>query len=90
MAVYENQIFTKETINVDDKTYAKCTFLNCEIVYSGGGLPTLTNNIFTECTFTMDGPARRTLIYLKGLYGGGGADIVEEVIASVRDKNGLQ
>ncbi len=83
---YSNQPFTNEPINLDDNTYIGCTFSHCEIIYSGGAIPTLTNNSFSDCSWTFDGAAARTLAFMAALYTGGGKAVIEHTLDNIRGK----
>lgn len=83
---FQNRTFKNEPINLDDNTYIGCTFNHCEIIYSGGGPPNLTNNSFNDCSWTFDGAAARTLSFMAALYTGGGKTVIENTLDNIRGK----
>ncbi len=83
---FENRTFKNEPINLDDNTYIGCKFNRCEVIYSGGGLPNLTNNAFNDCSWTFDGAAARTISLMSALYEGGLKSVIENTFGNIRGK----
>lgn len=55
------------------------------MVFSGGKLPILISNTFTDCSWEFDGPAARALAFLSALYASGGGDVVENLFSMIKD-----
>ena len=68
----ENSTFVHEVVHMDSRTYRNCRFEECTLIYSGGEIPRLANNSFTECRWVFDGAALRTMAFLRDLYHDGG------------------
>jgi hypothetical protein len=67
MADFKKQDFTGQSVILDGNNYEECNFTNAKMVYKGGDLPNLRRCNFGGGTFTMDGPAGRTLQFLQAL-----------------------
>ena len=86
MTKHVNEKFTKEPIAFDGNDYDGCQFDECEIVYSGGTLPKLTNNSFKNCGWAFDDAAARTIQFMTGLYAGGARELIEGTLENIRGK----
>jgi hypothetical protein len=86
MRKYEKQRFADQSIVIDGNHYVACEFVRCRIQFSGGSLPKLIDNSFTDCSFVFDGAAARTVQFMTALYGGGGKDLIETTFESIRGK----
>ena len=88
MAKYTGQVLTDQRIDLDDNTFENCTFNACQIYYSGGEMSRVAGCRFDwDCTFHLDGPAARTLAYLRAMYhemGPDGTRLVEETFEDLR------
>ena len=76
--------FADTVIDLDGSSYTGCSFERCRIRYGGGDLKVLSVNRFNHCNFEFVGPAQNTLAFLKGLYHGGGKDLVETILTDIR------
>ena len=85
---FKDRTFKNEPVNLDNNTYTGCTFNHCEVIYSGGGLPNLTNNSFNECSWIFDGAAARTMQFMTALHnsGGGFLQLIDATIDNIRGK----
>lgn len=79
--IAKNKKFTSTKIMLDGGTFENCTFKNCEIVYSGYLSVVLQDCTFDGCNFSFDGPAGATLQFMKGIYGAGAQEIIENTFA---------
>lgn len=73
---------------IDGKTYERCTFTRCRIVYKGGPLPLIDGCSFDDCTWDLEESATRTLDYLRSIYHGlgpAGRDLVEATFDGIRE-----
>lgn len=58
-STYQNSRFS-----IDGKSYIKCKFENCELIYEGGSYE-LRDNTFTNCRLILKGAAGRTFDLIK-------------------------
>jgi hypothetical protein len=72
MASIKGGRFQGGTVSVDGNRYENCTFVNCNIEYAGGGLPSFIGCTFDACRLGLTGPASNTIVYLKAIYTGFG------------------
>ena len=70
MALIENQRFVGERVDLDGNDYLRCTFKECELVYSGVGSVGLDDCVFASCEWSLDGAASATMRFLRGVYHG--------------------
>jgi hypothetical protein len=62
--VQNRRFSTGETITIDGKSYARCTFDGCEVVY-GGGEVYWENCTWANCRITLVEHANRTVQVLE-------------------------
>lgn len=79
-----------ETVHLDGGTFEDEEFYSCELVYSGGGLPSIVRCDFHDCRWTFADQAERTLIFMSQLYQGGMKPVVEHAIAALGRGDNLQ
>ena len=65
---YEKQTFRNETVTLDGNDFIECTFVGCRFQYSGGDF-NIDRIRFDSLEFTVDGPAARTVMLLRSLWG---------------------
>ena len=63
MEAIENKTFSRATVHMDGKTFLKCVFTDCRLIYSGGDFA-WRETTFTDCQISFEGPAKRTVEYL--------------------------
>lgn len=80
----ESQHFENETVALDNHRYIRCTFRNCDLIYTGTGPVGLTGNNIHDCRWSFQGPAGQTLEFLRDLYHGGGRAMVEEWMKEIK------
>lgn len=68
--------FDNETVHLDGQQFERCTFVGCTLIYSGGELPSFSENAFASCEFGLRDGALRTLGFFRVLYAGGGDEWV--------------
>lgn len=56
-------------VPLDGHVYNNCTFVDCELVYSGNGPVGLSGCIFRDCSFSFSGPAANAVAFLNSLAG---------------------
>lgn len=66
MAEFRDQTLTGVQI-LDGNIYIKCEFTNARLVYQGGAAPGFDSCAFEDTEFVFDGPAARTLGFLKAM-----------------------
>ena len=66
MAEYINQRL-RGTILLDGNTFRGCDFSDCEVIYSGGQPPVMTQNQFQNAKFSFQGPAANTVRFLMAM-----------------------
>jgi hypothetical protein len=81
---YTDQHFENQTVHVDGNRYVNCTFDLCKLVYSGGDQPYLKYTT-TDCYWTLDGAAKRTIEFLAVMYHSEprGRKFVEHIIEQI-------
>jgi hypothetical protein len=83
------QTFTDIQVFLDGSTFTNCTFVRCELVYSGFLPASLSGNRFDGgCRWSLTGPALNTLRFMSTLHqaGGGTQALIENVFDSIRGK----
>lgn len=75
------------TILLDGATLTGCTLERCRLVFNGIAGVNMGVNHFIECTWEFDGPAARTVQFLKALYADCGRELVEQTFADIRGES---
>ena len=65
---FEKQTFRTETVTLDGNDFIECTFVGCRFQYSGGDF-NIDRIRFDSLEFSVDGPAARTVMLLRSLWG---------------------
>jgi hypothetical protein len=60
MELISDQIFEGVTLQLDDRAYHRCRFVNCELMYGGGDFEVRDCHL-ENSRLTLFGPADRTL-----------------------------
>jgi len=87
MAEYLGKDFVNTTEVVDGNSYNTCSFNACTIIYRGGDIPTFSGCRLDRCVWQFEGPAERTLAFLKGIYSGmgpGARAMIEDLFQKIR------
>lgn len=86
----ENEIrdreFRREDIELDGKTFIKCKFTQCDLIYSGGDVPSLIGCQFNATNFRFKESAERTIQLLALFHQGGLASVVEATFNNIRSQ----
>ena len=71
--------FAGTTIRLDGQRFHRCRFDRCQLVYSGGELPSLDGCEFQDCRWMLDGAAARTMSLMQAMieHGGPMAELVQ-------------
>lgn len=80
MASFVEETFTEQRIVLDGNSYSNCKFIKCFLSYEGGTIPILKNNLFDGCIWDLEGPAGRTLGFLRMLFLSGGDQLVKQML----------
>jgi len=83
VAEFADQTFGEEDVILDGNTYKACTFNKSALVYNGGSFPVLEKNRFDQCQWRFDGAAARTIQFMRGLYHGGGKELIEQTFKEI-------
>lgn len=83
MAMFQNQSFTNEVVELDGNRYESCMFTNCQLVYRGGELPNFVRCEFEGVNIQLEDGAFRTLEYLTALNKGGFSKQVEQTLTVI-------
>lgn len=76
--------FANTAIDVDGRSFIKCSFDNCTFTYAGGELPVISDCSFNDCRWQFAGNAANTIAFLSGMYNGGFGKLVEDTFHEVR------
>lgn len=81
MAMYSQNVFEGQRIQLDGSTFDGNSFTNCVLVYGGGPL-TFSNNTLTNTRWEFVDAAARTLGIISSFYqsGGGSKQFVEHLL----------
>ena len=82
--IAKEQTFENLTIQLDGSTFINCTFKTCELVYSGLLTVTLNGCAFDNVRWRFTGPAGDTVQFMKALYEGGAAELIENTFRTIR------
>jgi hypothetical protein len=88
MIKFENSNFVGTRVRIDSARYKGCTFTDCVIEYAGEGPMILDSCTFNSCTWTLVGPARRTLDFLtvmQSSFGDFGEALVQAVFDEIKN-----
>lgn len=66
MANYKDETLTGR-VTLDEGVFDNCDFRQVQMMYSGGTPPQFLNCRFDDATFTFDGPANNTLLFLRSM-----------------------
>lgn len=88
---HKSETIANTTEVIDGNQYFEVRFENCQMVYRGGEIPTISSCHFENCKWQFEDAAERTLIFMKSLYHGmgpGGVDLIEATLAAIRQSGG--
>lgn len=77
--------FVDERVPADGREFHDCQFTNAPLVYRGGEPFMLFGTSAAGIQLVFEGPAANTLNTLRGFYAFGGHELVEQVIATIRN-----
>lgn len=69
MPKHVTKVFDSVAVPVDGEHFMDCEFRNCDLIYAGGELPRMDGSHFHDCRWLFDGPADRTMSYLRMMLG---------------------
>jgi hypothetical protein len=85
--IANDQTFTDIQVVLDGSTFTNCTFVRCELIFSGLLPASLSGNRFDAgCRWSLTGPALNTLRFMNTLHraGGGTRTLIENAFESIR------
>ena len=80
-----DKTFRQESIEIDGNSYTNCTFEECTLEYSGGVVPSFQDCVLVKTEFLFSHQAGNTLHFLRHMYHGGFAPIVDFMIADLKE-----
>lgn len=69
--IIEGSTFEDTQINVDDKGFKDCKFINVTLIYGGTGPVTFNGCAFNNVTWGLEGAASATIEFLTALHSSG-------------------
>jgi hypothetical protein len=72
---------------IDGKSYTKCVFNNCTLVYKGGPFPAFDSCQLNNCSWVFQDAADRTVNFMRAIYHGmgeGGQELIEQTFENIR------
>jgi hypothetical protein len=87
---FENQTFTNQNVNLDANSFENCKFYDVVLVYHGGQPPNLVDCEFGNFKILFAEAAGNTVLFMKALYEGGFAQVIDQTIDNIRGKAGDQ
>jgi hypothetical protein len=63
----KDQIFSNDVVVLDGNEFDGCCFSKCKIIYRAERATALRDNEFEDCEFVLEGAARLTMGFLKGM-----------------------
>ena len=84
----EGQTYSDQKVNLDGKLFARCTFVRCILVYSGGDGGGINGCTINNCVWKFEGAAANTIGFMAAMYhsGEGGRDLIEGTIKNIRSQ----
>ena len=89
MIAYD-QVFNDGVIYLDGSSFYRCKFNRCTIIIHGFIGCTLIDPQFTDCKWSVAGPAQTTFELLSALYKAGATDLVEATFNQIRGTTGAR
>ena len=81
---HENESYKNESIQLDGKSFKKCTFFRCRLQYAGQAAVKLANNSIEESSWEFIDAAQRTIGFMADLYRGGMKEVIEDTFENIR------
>lgn len=88
----EGKNFSKVNISVDYKSFIKCEFTDCVLVYHGSEAVNIQNCTFNNVKWSFAGYAANTIEFVRAMYsdtGTGGNFAIEKVFESIKNNTPL-
>ena len=77
--------FSGKTIRLDGQYFVNTDFVNCTMIYSGTKGVTMVGCKIVQTKIVFDGPAASTMKFVRGMYHGGAADLIERTFDEIRE-----
>lgn len=81
---YEDQTFYREDVELDDMTFVRCTFHQCDLIFRGGVVPTMQGCTWDNSKLAFKDAAERTLQFMAAMHHGGYAAIIEQTFEGIK------
>jgi hypothetical protein len=75
--------FSNQEIHVDGKTFRRCRFLGCTLVFSATSPFALDHDTFDSTVWRFDGAASLTVEVMKTMHSGGFKDVIDYLIKEI-------
>ena len=82
-----------DKVFLDGNYYEKCTFTNCILVYQATGEVGFDSCKLINCNWSFEGPAAKTINFLRGMYHGFGPanqKVVENLFDQIRSSEEIE
>jgi hypothetical protein len=76
---------SRKTVRLDGQAFMNTDFVNCTFIYSGVGGVSFVGCKFARPRFVFDGPAANTMKFVRAMYHGGAADLIERTFEEIRE-----
>jgi hypothetical protein len=80
----DDKTFNSETVELDDRQFNLCSFINCVLIYRGGEPPAFNNCTFQRTRVQLEDAAANTGTYLAELHDSPLQPVVERVLSRIR------
>lgn len=81
----KQKVLRGETIVIDGKAFRNTVFESCIFIYRGGERTSFEGCVFQAPEFRFEGAASNTLAFMRALYHGGAAQLIEYTFDDIRD-----
>jgi hypothetical protein len=85
MTTNVNASYSDQRILMDGKTFRRCRFERCELVFAGVGAVNFSENALRDCRFSFEGPAARALSVFSAVVNMMPPEHREKFVSSVLD-----
>ena len=92
MTIVCDYVFQDQEVFLDFHNFQDCEFVRCNLIFQGLGPFQADGCTWTECQWTLAGPAQNTMEFLGMLFrqGGDGAQLAEHFVALARSGGAAQ
>ena len=83
-AYVRRTLLRDKTIRIDGQSFVNTDFDRCTLVYGGTKGVSFVGCKFVRPRFVFDGPAANTMNFVRAMYHGGAADLIERTFEEIR------